>query len=232
MAKVSRSRMKVRAPGVAKLGPFGPYKNSVWIFWHGGEAALCEMPPYKAGRESAPWRAARRFLKQEGLHLKYALISHAHYDHCQTLMSFREAFPETRFVAHVSQLHTRVVDRLIRMAGWSPRDVFQEVFDGDLRVLDLGGEPLLLIHAPKHSMSDIFVIFRGTAMTGDWFLGDLKDCNALVAPTQKIRSVETVQRWLDRLDYRVSRAFSGHGDCLYYNIDFQKLLEQSKVDHG
>ncbi len=232
MTKVSRRKTKIAAPGVARLGPFGPYKNSVWMFWHRGEAALCEMPPYKPGRESAPWRSVGRFLKRENLELKYALISHAHFDHCQTLMEFREAFPEADFVAHRSPVHTRVVERLAGRYGWSPWEVFQEVFDGDLRALELGGEPLLLLHAPKHSMSDLFVIFRGTAMTGDWFLGDLKDCNALVAPTQKVRSVETVQRWLNRLDYRVSRAFSGHGDCLYYDIDFQKLLEQSKVDHG
>lgn len=113
----------------------------------------------------------------------------------------------------------------------TPEDMFQEVFDGDIQMLTLEGEPLLLIHCPKHSMSDQFVIFRGTAMTGDWFLGDLKDCNALVSPPEKIRSIDRVGRWLQRLNYRVSRAFSGHGDCLYYDLDFSRMLEKSKVDH-
>lgn len=218
--------MTLAAPGIAKLGPFGPYNNSVWLFWHKGEAAVCEMPPYRRGKERPPWSAVQSFLQERQLALKYAMISHAHFDHCQSLMRFRSTFPETEFVAHQSQANTRVVWRLSRGAP-----VFDTVFDGDLTMLALGGEPLILMHAPKHSHSDIFTVFRGTAMTGDWFLGDLKDCNALVDPALKIRSVERVQTWLRRLNYSVNRAFSGHGDCLYYDVNFQQLLERSKTDH-
>lgn len=218
------------APGIVKLGPFGPYNNAIWLFIHQGQAALCEMPPGDA-KTPQPWREVRRYLKSRELALKFALISHAHFDHCQSLIQFRETFPEASFVGHRSQVQTRVVARLAKQAKLHPNQVFDQVFDGDVKVLELAGEPLLLLHAPKHSHSDIFVIFRGTAMTGDWFLGDLKDCNALVRPQQKIQSVERVQTWLQRLDYGVTRAFSGHGDCLYYDVDFQHLLERSKVDH-
>jgi hypothetical protein len=33
--------------------------------------------------------------------------------------------------------------------------------------LDLGGEPLWLLKAPKHSQTDVVIVFRGVAMTGD-----------------------------------------------------------------
>lgn len=223
---------KLVAPGILKSKPFGPYRNSVWIFFHGHEAALIEMPPYRPKTDSAPWRSAKRELKRRGLFLRYALISHAHVDHCRTLPEFREAFPHAHFVAHRSQVESNLVRRLVGASRWRMSEFFQEVYDGDIKVLTLGGEPMILIHCPKHSQSDQFVIFRGTAMTGDWFLGDLKDCNALVHPYDKIRSVERVQGWLRHLDYGVSRAFSGHGDCLYYSVDFDLLLEKSKVDHG
>ena len=199
------------APGVIKLGPYGPYKNAVWLFFHGTEAAVVEMPPYRHGKDAKPWLAVKRELKRRHLTLKYALLSHAHLDHCQTLPQFRLAFPEATFVAHRSVLDSGLIWRLSRALGTTPAEVFDQVYDGDITMLSLHGEPLLLLHCPKHSETDQFVIFRGTAMTGDWFLGDLKDCNALVLPQEKIRSVERVQGWLGRLGYGVRRAFSGHG---------------------
>ncbi|MCA9778138.1 MAG: MBL fold metallo-hydrolase [Candidatus Eremiobacteraeota bacterium] len=220
-----------KAPGVVKFGPFGPYKNAVWLFHHGPEAAVVEMPPYKEGRDAKPWLKVKKFLKRQGMTLKYALLSHIHMDHCLTMGQFRLAFPETTFVGHRSHLNSPLTWRLSRSVGMRPDEMFDEVYDGDIKMLDLCGEPLLLIHCPKHSQTDQFVIFRGTAMTGDWFLGDLKDCNALVSPADKIRSVERVQNWLRRMNYGVSRAFSGHGDCLYYDVDFHRLMEKSKVDH-
>lgn len=223
--------VKYAAPGVIKLGPFGPYNNAVWLFYHGDEAAVVEMPPYRPRKDAKPWLKVKKFCRNHGLTLKYALVSHIHMDHCLTLADFRQAFPQTTFVGHRTHLNSPLTWRLARRAGMHPEDVFDVIYDGDIKMLDLSGEPMLLIHCPKHSQSDQFVIFRGTAMTGDWFLGDLKDCNALVAPSEKIRSVERVQSWLGRLNYGVSRAFSGHGDCLYYNVDFHRLLEKSKVDH-
>lgn len=216
------------APGILMLGPYGPYRNAVWLLVNGDEAALVEMPPYRPKRDARPWQAAKRCLRKIGATLKYALLSHAHLDHCLTLMSFRETFPQARFVGHRSQVESRLIARI---TGWRPYEVFDEVFDSETHTLHLNGEPLLLIHCPKHSDSDQFVIYRGTAITGDWFLGDLKDCNALVDPRQKIHSIERVQHWLRRWDYRVVRAFSGHGDCFYHDVDFHRLMEKSKVDH-
>jgi glyoxylase-like metal-dependent hydrolase (beta-lactamase superfamily II) len=214
------------------LGPYGPYRNAVWLLVNGDQAALVEMPPYRPRRDARPWQAARRCLREIGAELKYGLLSHAHVDHCQNLVCFRDAFPEALFVAHRSQVESRLVARLAWSAGRRPYDLFDSVFDGDIQVLELNGEPLILIHAPKHSESDQMILYRGTAITGDWFLGDLKDCNAIVDPRHKVWSIERVQHWLQRLDYRVERAFSGHGDCLYYDVDFHRLMEKSKVDHS
>lgn len=219
------------APGILMLGPYGPYRNAVWLLVNGNEAALVEMPPYKPKKDARPWQAAKRCLKGIGAELKYGLLTHAHVDHCQSLVSFRETFPEAIFLGHRSQVENRLVNRLAWSAGRHPQQIFDEVFDGEIRVLDLNGEPLILIHAPKHSESDQMIIYRGTCITGDWFLGDLKDCNALVDPRRKIWSIERVQYWLHRLDYRVERAFSGHGDCLYFDVDFHNLMEKSKIDH-
>ncbi len=226
------NKAKWVAPGIIKLGPYGPYRNCVWLLVHQSEAAVLEMPPYRPRKDAQPWRAVKRLAKGLGVHPRYALLSHAHLDHCQSIVDFRKALPETRFVAHATQAYSSLMARLAWSAGFHLDHLFEEVFDGEIRLLDLAGEPLILLHAPKHSQSDVMVIFRGTAFTGDWFLGDLKDCNALVHPAAKIEAIESVQRWLRRLDYSVERAFSAHGDCLYYQVDFMKLLDKSKIDHG
>lgn len=223
--------ISTEAPGILKLGPYGPYNNCVWLFFHRGEAAVIEMPPFHRDEEREPWLQTAEVLQERNLRLKYGLLSHAHLDHCQTLLEFRRAFPDAHFVGHRSQAENRMLRRLALNRWHEPGRIFDVVYDGDIKALELGGEPLYLLHCPKHSQTDQFVIFRGTAMTGDWFLGDLKDCNALVSPSDKIRSIERVQEWLQRLQYHVSRAFSAHGDCLYHEVNFHRLLELSKIDH-
>ena len=218
------------APGILKLGPYGRHNNCVWLFINGEEAAVIEMPNYRAKKEAKPWLDAQELLEKVGAEAKYLLMSHAHIDHCQRLVEFRKAFPEASCVGHISQAFAPLVGRLAWAAKKDPLDIFDEVFEEEVRVLWLGSEPLILIYAPKHSQSDVLMLYRGSALTGDWFLGDLKDCNSLVYPADKIVSIKRVQAWLRKNDYEVTRAFSAHGDCLMTDIDFQDLLEKSKVD--
>lgn len=219
------------------LGRFGPYKNAVWIMWREGEAALLEMPPHSPGQKK-PWLAAASFLKKRKLKAKYAFLSHAHIDHCHSLLDFRTHFPRTRFVAHRSVAESRVIQGMEWMARntlppglFGRPSLFHELFRSNLWKGELGGEPIYLIHAPKHSHSDQLVLFRGAMMTGDWFLGDLKDCNALVEPKVKKKSIDWVVRIVDKLGYHVHMMFSGHGDCLFYDVDFQEMMRKSKIDH-
>lgn len=213
--------MKEVSPGIWMLGPFGPYRNACWILARGDEAAIVEMPSPKT-RQARPWLAAKKTLKKLGLRAKYAFLSHAHVDHCSSIVQFREAFPQADFVAHRS-----VLDGRLRYQ----RDVFDHLFRGRRWTGWLGGEPVHIIYAPKHSYSDQMIVFRGAMLTGDWFLGDLKDCNALVPPGEKIRSIEALQAEIRSLDYHVHMMFSAHGDCLYYQVDFERMMERSKIDH-
>jgi hydroxyacylglutathione hydrolase len=110
--------------------------------------------------------------------------------------------------------------------------LFDQLFDGDFWRGYLGGEPIYLIHAPKHSPGDLLIIFKGAMITGDWYIGDLKDCNDLVHPMDKIRSVDRVMEIVRAMNYNIHMLFSAHGDCLYYDADFFSLMEESKIDHN
>lgn len=206
---------------------------------HNGEAAVVEMPPFNTS-EKPPYEKAAVFLKKNRLYLKYGFLTHPHWDHCYTLPHFREKFPGTRFVAHRSFLedpYFRFVlrnSRTIRGRGWiiSPNHYFDEVFHEEIWEGDIGGEPIIVIHAPKHSYGDQIILFRGAAITGDWYLGDLKDCNDLVKTSDKLRAINFVQAVIKHYNYNAHMIFSGHGNHLFYNADFMSVLEQCKTDHG
>lgn len=216
------------APGFSYVKRFGRLRTAAWVLHHGGEAALVEMPPHEA-REPRPEEAVRNYLRRHRLKARYALLTHAHWDHSRALGAYRQAFPETRFVAHRALAGDP--DLRAAMPGRDPRQAFDEVFDGPLWRGELGGEPLFVLYAPKHSWSDHLVMFRGAMITGDWYLRDLKDCNQLVPPAEKIRSIERVQGLVRSLDYRVHMLFSGHGNHLFFDVDFQQVMEESKVAH-
>src|SRR5262249_25261948 len=106
-----------------------------WLLVHEGEGMLLEVPD---GLTVADVKDAMNRL---GLStLKYVTASHTHEDHFDTDVwaALQEAFREAVFL-HPSTLK------------------------GD-RLLHLGGEPVWLLKAPKHSFGDVVTVFRGVAM--------------------------------------------------------------------
>jgi glyoxylase-like metal-dependent hydrolase (beta-lactamase superfamily II) len=230
--------MKQVAEGYTILKRYGPHKNACWVLENNGEAAVVDMPPYSAG-ERPPYQRAESYTRTRKLRLKYGLLSHSHRDHSLTLPYFRRWFPSTRFVGHRSLMDDRgMAWMLSRTPGFPFQDwadgrftIFDELFDGQIWTGDLGGEPLHIIHAPKHSWSDQLIIFKGAMITGDWVVGDLRDCNAIVPTDVKLESIERVKDLVKSLNYHIHMLFSAHGDCLYYDVDFFRMMERSKFVH-
>lgn len=216
------------APGYAILKRFGRFKTACWILHHNGEAAIVEMPPHES-KERPPEDVALHYMKRHRLKPKYALLSHAHWDHSSAFGRFRQAFPHTRFVGHAALADDPTLRRVL--GGHDPRRAFDEVFEGPIWHGDLGGEPLILMYAPKHSWSDHLIVFRGAMITGDWYLRDLRDCNNLVPAHEKVRSIQRVQHLVGQMGYHVHMLFSAHGNHLFYDVEFQRVMEESKVMH-
>ena len=231
--------MKQVAEGFTILKRYGRYGNACWILETNGEAAIVEMPMYSPGQETAPWERAESYTRRRKLHVKYAFLSHGHVDHCKTLPQFRLQFPDTTFVAHRSLVEDRQFLNIMARNPHMPLEdwvsgrfrLFDELFDGPLWSGELGGEPVHLIHAPKHSYTDLLIVFRGAMITGDWFLGDLRDCNSIVKPPHKVASIENAARLVRGMRYHVHMLFSAHGDCLMYGVDFFEVMRRSQVAH-
>lgn len=235
---VEDTELKQVAPGYTILKRYGRFKNACWVLQNGGEAAVVEMPMYSA-KEKPPFERLASYLRRRKLRLKYALVTHGHVDHCKSLPDFRLTFPQTRFVTHRSMVEDRHFLSIMArhpkmpMTAWNRGDfrLFDEVYEQPVWSGTLGGEPLHLVYAPKHSYTDQLVVFRGGMITGDWYLGDLRDCNAIVRPEHKKQAIDNALHSVRALRHRVHMMFSGHGDCLYYDVDFETMMQRSKVYH-
>jgi hypothetical protein len=165
-----------------------------WLLVHGGEAMLLEVPP---GLSAGDVRAA---LDRVGATLLFATASHDHEDHLDpdAWEALLNAFPKVEFI------HPSTVS-------------------GD-RLLHVGGEPLWLVKAPKHSANDVVTVFRGVAMTGDIELGMLGSVNNEVPWPTKVRSMDRLRRFQDRAGYRVHTTVSAHLNDVRTNANWPDLF--------
>lgn len=197
--------------GVWSLGRFKPTRCGSFLLAHGGEAAVLEMPPGSPRKRTA-WNAARQLARTLGVKVRYLLVTHGHWDHANGYWGFRREFPRVPLVVHRSMVEGGPVHGPVR------------VFADGAAELRLGGEPLHLVHAPKHSWQDTLVVFRGTVCTGDWTLGPMPDCNGLVPVERKVEALRFVHGYLAERGYAVHTAYSAHGNDLRRGVDFGGLL--------
>ena len=186
-------------PGWRFLGAY-PHQQSddvgSWLLHHNGEALLLETPP------GLSVDSVRQALEETGSRLAYVTTSHRHEDHFdpETWLNLRKAWRKATYLLpsrHISPSET-------------------ELF--------LGGEPLWLLKAAKHSRSDIVTVFRGVAMTGDIELGTLDAVNREVAPKLKAESMAFLRDFPDRTGYGVGTIVSAHLNDLRENVDWKSLF--------
>jgi hydroxyacylglutathione hydrolase len=215
--------MELWSEGIYLLGVYGEARTGCWLLYHGAKGAILEMPPYSVGQWS-PTITAQIACEQWGLGIEYLLCSHAHDDHISdiTLRELHKAFPDASVHLH---------------AGFKsavPEGLPVQYFGGQLR-LDLGGEPLFLVHAPKHSWTDTMVVFRGVIFTGDWELNTIRSIHDghgkySVPNKTKLQSIEALKRFVLEQNYLIHRAFSIHANDRRDNIDFIALMNDTKAD--
>ncbi len=165
-----------------------------WLLVHNGEALLLEVPE---GLTVADVQQALDRLKAT---LRYVTASHDHYDHLDPDVwnALARAFPEARMI--------------------HPAEV-----QGD-RLLHIGGELVCLVKAPKHSWTDVVIVFRGVAMTGDIELGTLMSVNADVPPRTKIWSMRWLRDLEKRQGYHVHSIVSAHLNDVRQGIHWPDLF--------
>jgi hydroxyacylglutathione hydrolase len=186
-------------PGWYLLGAFPdqePDDVGSWILHNDGEALLLETPPgLTADRVAAGLRSV-------GAGLRYVTASHLHEDHLDIdcWNELQEAFHGTHFMRPAE---TKVGCEIL---------------------INLGGDPLWLIKAPKHSPTDTVIVFRGVAMTGDIELGTLDSVNREVSAATKAASMEFLKGFEDRTGYHVHSIVSAHLNDFRQGVNWPGLF--------
>lgn len=208
--------------GVYLVGKFNWFQTGVWLLIHNNEAAILELPPSSItgfGFGSDPVLHATSAVRELGVTVKFLLCTHGHRDHFhpRTLQGLQKQFPDSTTVLQ-SEFRGKIGEKCA--VRYFP----------DLEKLSLAGEPLFLIHAPKHSLSDTMVIFRGIACTGDWELGTVRTVNEEVPIEIRRQSCDRMLEFT-RSGYHIHRTFSVHANDRRENVDFEALLAATREDH-
>jgi hydroxyacylglutathione hydrolase len=223
---IKKTRKRLWSEGVYLLGRYEWFGTGCWLLEHNGEAAIVELPPYNPQFQESPASKAYHVCKKNKYRVKYILCTHTHIDHLNagTARAMQEAFPDAE--VHVQRGFEGV-----------NHGFHQPYFFDHESNLDLGGEALHLVHAPKHSMTDTMIIFKGVIIAGDWELNTLKSSHDdkpryRVPNDVKLRSIERMQRFQHEKNYRIHKLFSVHANDRRENIDFNALMEETKIDRN
>lgn len=167
-----------------------------WLLTHGSDALLLEIPP---GVTPDHVKAA---LRKTGTTLRFVTASHDHEDHLdiEAWDALFDAFDGATF------LHPSAIAK--------HSDV----------MLRLGGEPVWLIRAPKHSRTDMVTAFRGVAMTGDIETGMIASVNNEVPTPTKRKSMEWLRQFPERTGYQIHSAVSAHLNSVQRSIHWPDLF--------
>ncbi len=225
------------APGIQLASMFGG--TGIWFLRFGVECAIVEMPgTAKREHASRPWNLIGEYIEREHLQLKFSCATHDHWDHFSIYPQFHDRFPDAPIIVHQSffpgealtqfftpeNIAKRSLGKASLMRGGTPIYCFQ----GKSFETNLFGEPLYLIHAPKHCPTDMMVIFRGSMITGDWWIGP-GDPNPNNVPFQTIHtSIDFLENFCRQKNYLIHNLFSVHANEFRRDINFEELMESTR----
>lgn len=191
------NRSDLRFPGWHLVGAYPegyPCVVGCWILHHGKEAAVLEVP------ECLTVSDVVAAVQDLGVTVRFVTASHEHWDHLDETAwdELKTTFPGAKFF-HPSQI------------------------EGDVQLF-LNGEPLWLVKAPKHSLTDVVTVFRGVAMTGDIETGTLDSVTDEVSLRQRRKSMARLREFPARAGYHIHTTVSAHLNSLRRGVDWESLF--------
>ncbi|MFX0099700.1 MAG: hypothetical protein ACFFCS_08965 [Candidatus Hodarchaeota archaeon] len=230
------------APGLILVGQFGWLDTGVWLFHHESECFILEMPDYDAedGKPRA-WDLVRQYIEENNLHPKFISATHNHLDHFYCYPEFHDLFPSVPIIVHPSFFPREHVGKCVQpcflegggtLGNAKPSVIVKNVpfycYDGNLFETHLASEPLFVLHVPKHSRSDQMFVFRGSIISGDWWIGE-RDPNPNRVPVSIIQdSISFLQDFCKERNYVINNLFSVHANEFRRSINFHELMEETR----
>ena len=101
-------------------------------------------------------------LREDGVQVKYILLTHGHYDHTTAVPALHEALPEAQIYIHQADSHG-AGGRLFPLAGQVDDLLLYD--EGDR--LELGGLTIEVMSTPGHSLGSVVLRVEDVLFTGD-----------------------------------------------------------------
>lgn len=142
------------------------YRANCYLVWSQGEAALVDP--------TASPEVVAAALAEHDLHLKYLLLTHAHYDHVISLYD-ADFFADVPVCVHAADLPALTDPRLLvsnvfGVRTTPPQRKLMALSDGD--TLTLGDTVLTVHHTPGHTPGSVCYGLGDRWLTGDTLFAD------------------------------------------------------------
>ena len=87
---------------------------------------------------------------------------------------------------------------------------------------------MYLIKTPKHSWGDISIIYRGTMITGDWWLGP-GDPNPNRIPLNEVnKSIDALIKFVIKRNYNIHTLLAAHDNDYRSDVNFIELMKETR----
>jgi len=153
-----------------------------------------------------------KFIEDNGLNLKYILITHAHFDHCMGLFEFREKYPEVKVYMSKDdkELYQNLVSQCDMFGVRRVEPVHIDEFIDEGKEFDLAGSKIKVIKTPGHSKGSLCYLFGDNVFSGDTlFYEEIGRCDL---PTGSFSDIKkSIKEKLFKLEDNI-KVFTGHGD--------------------
>ena len=155
----------------------------------------------------------QEIVKKENINLKYALITHGHFDHVYCVSEVKETFPDTKILIHKDDMV--LLDNIETQCSMAEiEDIKIPCLDGLLdensHNLTLGDKEIKIIHTKGHSKGGVCYLIDDILFSGDTlFQGSIGRCDLWGGSMAEIE--ESIKGKLFTLDENVV-VYPGHGD--------------------
>ena len=152
-------------------------------------------------------------VEKEKINLKYALITHGHFDHVYCLKQAKEKFPQIQILLHKEDMVLlENMPMQCNMAGIEnvKMPCVDGLLDENSHNLTLGNKEIKIIHTKGHSKGGVCYLIENFLFSGDTlFQGSIGRCDLWGGSMEEIE--DSIKNKLFKLDEQTV-VYPGHGD--------------------